>query len=40
MTDTGDTLTYAWTADDGDANATDDGSFGPDLNDPDGERVY
>ena len=28
-TDTGDTLEYTWTADDGDANTADDGSFDP-----------
>ena len=37
-TDTDDTLTYTWTADDGDANTTDDGSFATDPNNADGER--
>ena len=29
--DTNDTLTYAWTADDGDANTVDDGTFSDDA---------
>ena len=36
--DTDDTLTYEWTADDGDSATADDGSFATDPNNPDGER--